>query len=75
MLIFCVFVSTRSAALLNRLRLNRGNFDQRGATATEYAILVGFIAVVIAGGVGVFGTSLGDYFVTLTADVAAALKP
>lgn len=36
--------------------------DERGATATEYAILCGFIAMVIVAGVTLFGASLGDYY-------------
>lgn len=36
--------------------------DERGATATEYGLLVGFIAMVIVAGVGVFGEALNTYF-------------
>lgn len=36
--------------------------DERGATATEYGLLVGFIAVVIVAGVGLFGGALDTYF-------------
>ena len=36
--------------------------DEHGATATEYGLLVGFIAMVIVAGVGFFGESLNDYF-------------
>ncbi|WP_457185361.1 Flp family type IVb pilin [Nocardioides sp. P5_E3] len=36
--------------------------DERGATATEYGLLVGFIAIVIVVGVGLFGSSLNTYF-------------
>lgn len=35
---------------------------QRGASAVEYAILVGFIAAVIVTGVAVFGTNVSDLF-------------
>jgi len=38
---------------------------ERGATATEYALLVAFIAIVIVGGVTIFGSQLNDFFVTL----------
>jgi pilus assembly protein Flp/PilA len=34
----------------------------RGATATEYALLVAFIALVIVGGVTLFGTNLNNFF-------------
>lgn len=36
--------------------------NERGATATEYGLLVGFIAIVIVVGVGVFGEALNTYF-------------
>lgn len=36
--------------------------DEHGATATEYGLLVGFIAVVIVVGVAVFGEALNTYF-------------
>ena len=39
--------------------------DEKGATATEYGLLVGFIAIVIVTGVGIFGTALDGYFVGL----------
>jgi pilus assembly protein Flp/PilA len=34
----------------------------RGATATEYALLVALIALVIVVGVGAFGTQLNTFF-------------
>jgi len=34
----------------------------RGATATEYALLVAFIAVAIIGAVTLFGTQLSTFF-------------
>ena len=36
--------------------------DERGATATEYGLLIGFIAIAIVVGVGLFGSALGAYF-------------
>lgn len=36
--------------------------DERGATATEYGLLVGFIAIAIVAGVAVFGDALNTYF-------------
>jgi pilus assembly protein Flp/PilA len=39
---------------------------ERGATATEYGLLVGFIAIVIVAGVGFFGESLDAYFTGLS---------
>ena len=38
------------------------NDKDRGATATEYAVLVAFIAIAIIAGVGVFGTDLSNWF-------------
>ena len=39
--------------------------DEQGATATEYGLLVGFIALIIVAGVGFFGESLDGYFTGL----------
>lgn len=36
--------------------------DDQGATATEYGLLVGFIAIAIVAGVAFFGESLDGYF-------------
>lgn len=36
--------------------------DERGASAVEYALLVGFIAAVIVLSVGAFGASVSDLF-------------
>ena len=36
--------------------------SERGATATEYALLCGFIALVIVAGVTLFGTALAGYY-------------
>ncbi|GAA5137189.1 Flp family type IVb pilin [Alloalcanivorax gelatiniphagus] len=47
--------------------------DERGATATEYGLLVGFIAMVIVGGVGFFGESLNGYFDGLAVWLAAVI--
>ena len=47
--------------------------DEEGATATEYSILVGFIAIVIVTGVGAFGTVLNVYFTGLSTGVKVAL--
>jgi len=46
--------------------------SEKGATATEYALLVALIAVVIIGGVAAFGTSLSDFFGGLWAKITAA---
>jgi pilus assembly protein Flp/PilA len=41
----------------------------RGATATEYALLVALIALVIVVGVGLFGNALNNFFTGLADDV------
>ncbi|MCX8453267.1 Flp family type IVb pilin [Paenarthrobacter ureafaciens] len=43
---------------------------EKGATATEYSLLVGLIALGIVIGVGVFGTALNEWFTDLGATVA-----
>lgn len=52
-----------------RGRLTAGHTDQSGATATEYGVLVGFIAIAIVLGVALFGTVLDAWF----ADFATAV--
>lgn len=47
--------------------------EQRGATATEYSILAGFIALVIVAGIGLFGVALNSFFGFLTTGVRTAL--
>ncbi|MDP9884834.1 pilus assembly protein Flp/PilA [Sinomonas atrocyanea] len=42
---------------------------EKGATATEYAVLVAFIALVVIGGVTVFGNQLSGWFNTLAGRV------
>lgn len=54
--------------LTQRLR-----YEENGATATEYSITVGFIAIVIVAGVGLFGIALNDYFDDLVTGVKTAL--
>lgn len=43
--------------------------SERGATATEYALLVGLIALALVIGVGVFGQALNTWFEDLGATV------
>ena len=47
--------------------------DETGATAVEYALLVGLIAVVLIVGVGLFGTQLNAFFNSLATWVAGIL--
>lgn len=43
--------------------------EERGATATEYGLLVAFIALIIIVGVTAFGNSLNTFFDNLSAAV------
>jgi pilus assembly protein Flp/PilA len=43
--------------------------DEKGATATEYGLLVGLIALIIVVGVGAFGNALNAFFNTLAGTV------
>ena len=53
----------------NRLRQRCSRLrDDRGATAVEYGLMVGLIAVVIIGAVTVFGLAVSDLFI-IPADV------
>jgi pilus assembly protein Flp/PilA len=52
------FALTIIAALHDRIE----NAKDRGATATEYAMLVAFIAVAIVAAVTFFGTALSHFF-------------
>ena len=40
----------------------RGRNDEDGATSVEYALMVGLIALVIVGGVTLFGISVSNLF-------------
>lgn len=60
-----LFVLNVLAAMQNRLE----DTKDRGATATEYAILVAFIAIVVIAGVTLFGTALSGWFSDLATTV------
>ncbi|MET3206820.1 UNVERIFIED_ORG: pilus assembly protein Flp/PilA [Arthrobacter sp. UYEF13] len=53
--------------------LQRLRAEELGATATEYSILVGFIALVIVAGVGAFGIALNGVFGGLATGIQTAL--
>lgn len=44
--------------------------SEKGATATEYSLLVGLIALVLVVGVGLFGGALNTWFTNLGTTVA-----
>ena len=59
---------------LRRLSARPGRLrDERGATATEYGLLVGFIAIAIVLAVMAFGTSIADWYIRLAGTVAVIL--
>ena len=45
--------------------------DERGATATEYALLIVFVAVAIAAGANLLGTGVSSLFSAIGAQLAA----
>ena len=44
--------------------------DERGVTGVEYAVMVVFVALVLALGAGVLGTSLSSLFSAVGGDIA-----
>ncbi len=56
--------------VLCRPDVHRKPSAERGATATEYALLVGMVALVLVTAVGLFGNALVAYFGRLAALVA-----
>jgi pilus assembly protein Flp/PilA len=59
-------------SLIARLKGRTAESDT-GATATEYAILLGFIAIVIVVGITAFGTQLNAFYNVLATKLAALL--
>lgn len=62
-----LYVTIQSMFIAGADRLKDG---ERGATATEYALLVSFIALAIILGVTAFGTQLNAFFTGLGGRVA-----
>ncbi|MFZ2503740.1 MAG: Flp family type IVb pilin [Nocardioides sp.] len=54
---------------LMHLAIMLKNREERGATATEYALLVALIAFAIIIGVGLFGENLNTFFEEIAATV------
>jgi pilus assembly protein Flp/PilA len=44
--------------------------SEKGATATEYSLLIAFVAFAIMVGATLFGTALSDWFEALATEVA-----
>ena len=55
--------------------LNRFRRDERGATATEYAMLVVFIALVLAVAANVLGGGINSLFNTVGTELGAVTPP
>ena len=51
--------------------INRFFHDERGATATEYAMLIIFIALAIAGGATLLGNNINNLFSRIGASVSS----
>jgi pilus assembly protein Flp/PilA len=51
--------------------INRFVKDQEGADATEYALMLGLIALVIIGAVTTLGTHIGNLFGSMNNKLAA----
>lgn len=49
--------------------------DERGATATEYAMLIVFIALAVAVGATALGGGINDLFGKIGAELTAATPP
>ena len=49
--------------------------SEKGATATEYSLLVAFIAFVVIGGTFAFGTALSTWFTDLGTAVSGWVAP
>ncbi len=54
-------------------RLKAAFEDQRGATATEYGILLSFLALALVLGVAAFGQALNLHYVGMTTTLKTAL--
>lgn len=70
MLSLLVSLETLVATAKDRLRE-----EQKGATAVEYGLLVGLIAVVIIGVVVLLGPQLADIFTDVTEKLPASDAP
>ena len=55
--------------------INRFRRDERGATATEYALMVVFIALAIAVGANTLGTSISNLFSNIGTEISKVPLP
>ena len=77
-IVFPVILSTVPKDYDMHRLIDRFHRDERGATATEYALLIVFVALAIAVGANTLGTGLSSLFSNIGAKLssaAAALPP
>jgi Flp pilus assembly pilin Flp len=60
---FFALVQRRSGRRATTAGSLRARLSEHGATAVEYALMVGLIAVVIVGAVTLFGLAVSDLFI------------
>jgi pilus assembly protein Flp/PilA len=58
-----------------RKLINRFHRDERGATATEYALLIVFVALAVAVGANTLGTGLSSLFSTIATKLSGITLP
>ena len=63
----------RDAMPATRLGRRSAEREDRGATATEYALLMSFIALIIAVSISFFGDSLSSYYHQIASTVGGWL--
>ena len=69
-------VPSRSTGIFDEEGLHMVNRlwrDERGATATEYAMLIIFIALAIAGGATLLGSNINNLFNSLGASISGLM--
>lgn len=64
-----LFVTLQTLVSSTKDRLSR---EESGATAVEYGLLVGLIAVVIIGAVALLGPTLRDFFTDMNTELNKA---
>jgi pilus assembly protein Flp/PilA len=55
--------------------IDRFHRDERGATATEYALLIVFVALAIAVGAQVLGTNISNLFNKIGTSISSITLP
>lgn len=58
-----------------RSLIKRFHWDEQGATATEYAMLIVFVAVAIAAGANLLGTGISNMFSQIATDIKGITLP